>query len=75
MNSKKLRRKESNRESARRSRQRKQAESQALTSTVSELQQENLHLRAANKALAAQVAELAAKLEEVPFFSPGKAML
>lgn len=63
--SKKLRRKQSNRESARRSRQRKQAESQALTSTVSELQQENLDLKAANKAMLAQIEGLLARLDEV----------
>lgn len=62
---KKLRRKQSNRESARRSRLRKQAECEALTSTVTELQQENCHLKAANKAMVQQIEELAAKLEEV----------
>ena len=69
---KKLRRKQSNRESARRSRLRKQAECEALSSSVTDLQQENLQLKTANQALAATVEELMTKLEEVRFSLGGK---
>ena len=53
--SKRLRRKQSNRESARRSRLRKQAECESLSGRVEELMTDNARLREANQLLQARV--------------------